>query len=246
MVRYSEMPGMCTRPCRARHRHHSRKFESRLIAIFSIRVAAQGGNSPETIQLCLTPSVIEEGSTLSKFFGVRLAIACLALVGTVERASAQGAVAGSLADLVHIVRPGTEVVLVDRDGREVTGVVTAVTPAELTLAAADRARIFRDDEISGIRERRSDSVLDGTLKGFAVGAGTVLGMTVIASSANYSAHGEGLASMFALFGGVGAGIGALIDGAKEHHRTLYRTQRPVTLHWQATPTQVVVGMGVSF
>src|SRR3954467_3155247 len=110
---------------------------------------------------------------MSNCFGVRVVVACLALAGSVESASAQEAVAGSLADLVHIVRPGTEVVLVDRNGREVTGVVKAVTPAELTLTAGDRARIFREDEIIGIRERRSDSVVDGALKGLAVGAGTV-------------------------------------------------------------------------
>ena len=60
---------------------------------------------------------------MAKSLGLRLAITCLAVAGNVETASAQEAVARSLADLLRIVRPGAEVVLIDRDGREFAGVV---------------------------------------------------------------------------------------------------------------------------
>jgi hypothetical protein len=118
-----------------------------------------------------------------------------------------------------------------------------VTPAELTLTAHDRARIFREDDITDIRERRSDPLLNGALWGLAVGAGAAAGITAIAATANYYVHEKRLPTMFAWFGGAGAGVGALIDGLKKNHRTLYRRHRSVTLQLQATPWQVVVGMG---
>jgi hypothetical protein len=140
--------------------------------------------------------------------------------------SAQTRIAGSLEELGRGVGPGADVTVTDRYGSEFPGFITALTPTELTVFVGGAPRVFRQGEILRIRERRNDSLVNGTLAGFGIGAGFVLGATIIASIANYYVD-EGKTARVALaFGGCGAGIGALIDALHKSRAVIY--EKPPT------------------
>jgi hypothetical protein len=87
---------------------------------------------------------------------------------------------------------------------------------------ADDARtgVFRQTEILMTRTP-DDSLVNGAVSGFAIGAGFILGATLIASIANYYIDEGRTAKATLAFGACGAGVGALIDRLHKSQATIY-------------------------
>ena len=88
---------------------------------------------------------------------------------TVSAAEAQ--VAGSFEQLQSLVGPGDRVTVTDRTGQELTGSITSLSPASLTLLVEGSQRVFDEADISDMRQRRPDSLIDGAVYGLGIGLG---------------------------------------------------------------------------
>lgn len=77
----------------------------------------------------------------------------------------------SFRDLQFLVAPGDRVQVVDVTGRRITGRISELDASGLSIRTADGDRTFRQEEVSIVRQRNHDSVLNGVVIGAAVGAG---------------------------------------------------------------------------
>jgi hypothetical protein len=118
------------------------------------------------------------------------------------------------------VQSGLKVSVVDARGASVEGRVQEVSDRFVKLAVRGASRDIPIEDI--VRIERPDTVKNGALIGFAFGAS----MGLIATFSD--PQGGGLLVSRTLGNGViCAGIGALIDAASDHRRTLYeRGPRP--------------------
>ena len=118
------------------------------------------------------------------------------------------------------VKSGLKVSVVDDRGSSVEGRIQEVSDQSVRLAVRGGSRDMAIENI--VRIERPDTVKNGALIGFAVGMGTGLVATLS------DPQGGGVLVSRTLGNGViCAGIGALIDAAQDHRRTLYeRGPRP--------------------
>jgi len=140
--------------------------------------------------------------------------------------------AGPFERLVTVLKPGDTVVITDANGHRTAGRLREISAAVVELqdpdgyARADRLR-FTGDDVRQIRFERHDSVLNGTLIGFAAGAAP--GIIFIASRKNGSdpIQDAGIAASIVLVpGAMAAGVGALMDALFFEHRIVYRSTSP--------------------
>jgi hypothetical protein len=118
------------------------------------------------------------------------------------------------------VRSGLKVAVVDERGASVEGRVQEVSGRFVRLTVRGNSRDIPVAEI--VRIERPDTVKNGALIGLGIGIGTGLIATL-----SDPRGGAVLVSRVLGNGLVCAGIGALIDAAQDHRRTLYeRGPRP--------------------
>lgn len=164
---------------------------------------------------------------------IRSAIVCASLAAMAPRVHAQDRATASFEQLARFVRPGADITLIDRQGSELSGFITALTPVELTVFVDGARRTFKESDVLRIDQGRNDSLIDGALTGFGVGAGSALGMTLIAKAANYYIDGGKAARNVLAFGACGAGIGVLLDALHKTRTTVYdHTGRPPLFDYQ--------------
>ena len=140
---------------------------------------------------------------------------------TVSAAEAQ--VAGSFEQLQLLVGPQDRVTVTDSTGQELTGRITSLSPASLTLRVEGSQRVFDEADVGDIRQRRPDSLNNGALTGFFTGV-AVGGLLVM--GANGSSDDFGLAGgmyLTSTFAGLGAALGIGIDTAIVGRRVIYRS-----------------------
>ncbi len=89
-----------------------------------------------------------------------------------------------------------------------------------TIAQTGRYDL-QETEITGITQRRADSLKDGALRGFISGAAII---SVLVLSSGCSVHPAGMLAAIGAYGGLGAGIGAAVDGAHVGSRVVYDTR----------------------
>jgi hypothetical protein len=119
------------------------------------------------------------------------------------------------------VKSGLKVSVVDDHGVSVEGRVQEVSDRFVRLAFRGGSREMPIERI--VRIERPDTVKNGALIGLSIGVGTGLIATIFDPQ-----RGGVLVSRVLGNGVVCAGLGALIDGAQDHRRTLYeRGPRPV-------------------
>lgn len=137
--------------------------------------------------------------------------------------------AGPFERLVTVLKPGDTVVITETDGRKTAGKLREISAAAVELqdpdgyGRADRLR-FSGDDVRQIRFERHDSVLNGTLIGFAAGAAP--GIIFIASRQQGSdpIQDAGIAASIVLVpAAMTAGVGALLDALFFEHRIVYRS-----------------------
>ena len=112
------------------------------------------------------------------------------------------------------VKPGLKVSVVDDRGASVEGRVQEVSGRFVRLTVRGSSREIPVDEI--VRIERPDTVKNGALIGLGIG----MGMGLIATLSD-PRGGAVMVSRVLGNGLVCAGIGALIDAAQDHRRTLY-------------------------
>jgi hypothetical protein len=148
--------------------------------------------------------------------------AFLASAATVD---AQG-IANSFTELRLLVRPGDKISVIGTDGVEVTGRLTQLTAAAVTLTLEGRRRDFEEADVTTIRQRRPDSLQNGALIGMAVGGGLML-VGVAASGVHDDEEAGWWVLGTLVYAGVGAGIGAGIDALITKPQVIY--ERPARL-----------------
>src|SRR5262249_39369626 len=143
-------------------------------------------------------------------------------------------VATSFAELESLVKPGDRVEVLDAGGRKTKGTVGELSASTLELLVREsapdsrerlvpRARLAERD-VRQIRLERRDSVLNGTLIGFAPGGAIGVLVLFIGAGCDFypieSRAGVPMMTML-IAGGIGAGIGAAIDASMIERTTVY-------------------------
>lgn len=143
----------------------------------------------------------------------RCVTACLLLAATASLAEAQRA--SSFAQLPLLIGPGDTITVTDRTGREMKGRIKNLSPSTLALLVDGIRHDLTDADVALVRQRRPDSLSDGALRGFAVGA-------LVGTVAVWSAGAPGLIPFAALGQGVlGLGVGVAVDAAISSRKTIY-------------------------
>jgi hypothetical protein len=149
------------------------------------------------------------------------------------------------------VKEGQKVFIVDDQGRRLTGRIGELRPDALILLVGRGRTDVPYDRILKI-DRPHDGVLDGALKGFAIGAGLGL-LGALAAATGDSGWGSPDATDVAriaprVLGGVGAGIGLGLDAAIRHEPNLYsrRGAMGISLIPASGPRRRAVAISVSW
>jgi hypothetical protein len=111
---------------------------------------------------------------------------------------------------------GTAIALVDRDGTVREGLIAGVTADDLTMRFGSGSRAFPLVDIVSA-ERLRDGRKDGAIKGAIFGA--VLGLIVVPFYETSGQKVGGVASMMALY----SGIGWALDASQTNRELIYRS-----------------------
>jgi hypothetical protein len=133
------------------------------------------------------------------------------------------------------VKEGQKIVMVDDQGRELTGRVGELRADALILLVGRNSTDVPYERILRI-DRPRDRLWDGALTGFGIGAGLGLLAPFVIAANNDSAWSGPSASYVALFtaplfGGIGAGIGVGLDALIRREPNLYRRQGGSRISW---------------
>ena len=150
--------------------------------------------------------------TINMLFGLTL---LLLFVASGAPAGAQ--TASSFEQLALLLESGDRVTLTDSSGRERTGRVINLSPSAVALLIDGARYRFREAQVHTIHQWRPDSLRNGALFGFAIGA--ALGATALNPRADIT--GGPLA--FALAAVAGMGIGMGIDAATLSGQVIYQS-----------------------
>jgi hypothetical protein len=177
--------------------------------------------------------------------GVRVLLSALVVAVAAPAVEAQEP-ATSLDQLRVLVKPGDTVTITDDAGRETKGKIASLSSASLELSVDGGLRNFSESNVRVVRQRRPDSLRNGTLWGLAVGAG--IGLLAGFDGDGYDfAWGLGGAAMY---GGIGAGIGVGIDAALKSNQTLLfnpaRSQAALKLRPVMSDGRVGMSASLSF
>ena len=155
------------------------------------------------------------------------AVAIIAtLISTVSPAAAQTAAVGAQSIESALV-PGSTVWITDAEAQEQKVRILDVTGGSVTALADGTTRHFRTDDITRVRARRQDSVLNGAL----IGAGAAVASGLFMCRAMEPWETCNNAGPLLKFGAVGAGIGVGVDALIRGRKTIYeRGSRSMRVH----------------
>ena len=126
--------------------------------------------------------------------------------------------ANSFNQLQVLLKPGDAVSVTDGTGVEARGTIGALSQSSLEMVIEGNRRIFAENDVRTIRQRRGDSLKNGAWWGFGIMAALVL----IGEAADPSGYGAGAAALGALVsGGLGAAIGVGVDALVRSNEVVY-------------------------
>ena len=172
-------------------------------------------------------------------FAALILLGCAALPAP---AVAQRGQASSFDQLGLLVGPGDKVTVTPSTGKTFSGRIAGLSPDTLTLRVGKQVVTLQQEEVSAIRHRRDDSLVNGAAWGLTVG--TVAGF----APCGRCHIGPGLA-MAGLYGGIGAGIGVGIDALIRGNATVFRRGQSgsrVVVTPQLAPSHKAVSVSVQF
>jgi len=144
-------------------------------------------------------------------FEVTLAVGLMTLVAGMPHAAWAQVSASSFDQLGTTVKVGDTLYVTDATGREHKGKVTELSASSLTLQTGGVSRDFPAGSITAIARRRHDSLLTGALIG--AGAGVFAGWLQGKGAEAWDFEMPNEAAYYALFAGMGAGVGIAVDAA---------------------------------
>ena len=127
-------------------------------------------------------------------------------------------------DLPLLVNLGDRIAVTDDTGRELQGDLVDISPSALSVLVAGTRYDLQEANITGIRQWRQDSVKNGALLGFLAGAGSVAALLEASDDYVYPVQ---WAFWLSVFGGAGAGIGALVDSLITDSNLIYSKKKSV-------------------
>ena len=98
------------------------------------------------------------------------ALAALFLIAAPTPARAQ-VVPNTFTDLPVLLKPGDRVTVIDSSGLETSGRVGELSTTSMSIRGRQGDRRFGEADVVVIRQLQSDSLLNGTLVGVAIGVG---------------------------------------------------------------------------
>jgi hypothetical protein len=155
------------------------------------------------------------------------AIAALLVTGLSGSARAQ-IPATAFEALPTVVRVGETVFVTGSNAREVKGTLVQLSPSSLTILRDGAPVTFPSSEVATLRWREHDSLANGAVIGFGVGAGFALFAVAASCHHTYyyeSCGGEALAAGL-VYGAIGVGLGVAIDAMTPGKKILVYS-RPV-------------------
>lgn len=172
----------------------------------------------------------------------RIALLFLFSVSTGSAASAQ-APAGATPNLETTLVPGTTAWITDSDGVESKTRIVSLADDIVTIAAGDRIRHLRTTDVTRVRVRHSDSVLNGALIG--AGAAVASGLFLCRLTEPWENCRDDVGPMFRI-GAIGAGIGITIDALIRGRKTIYVAPGTPRLHAAPIVGRRAAGLQMSF
>jgi hypothetical protein len=157
---------------------------------------------------------------ICRLSGFRLLL-LLTSIGAASAASAQT----PSTDLDSVLRPGMTVWVTPTGGPEAKARVLSVSGETLTTMTDGEVSELRLADLTRVRARRSDSLLDGALIG--AGAAVGSGLFMCTRFEPWDICTANVASILRV-GAVGAGIGAGIDALIRGRKTIYEAPRSST------------------
>jgi hypothetical protein len=140
--------------------------------------------------------------------------------------------------------PGQTVWITDSGGREEKMRIVDVSGETVTASAGSDTRRLQAADVTRIKERRSDSLLNGALIGAGVAVAT--GLFLCTRTEPWENCRDDVGPMIQI-GAIGAGIGIAIDALIRGQRTIYDTT-PGSAHLYASPivARRAAGLQLSF
>ena len=146
------------------------------------------------------------------------ALAVVAILTSVGDAGAQE-LAGTFDQLRVLVKAGDRIRVIDTSGLDIRGTIADIGSSSLALVSDGTRRDLAERDIATIYQRRPDSLANGALWGFGIGAGLGLAGGIALSDIGSSAA---IIPIFTLlYGGIGAGIGTGLDAMVSAERVIY-------------------------
>jgi hypothetical protein len=151
-------------------------------------------------------------------------------VATSLKSQKRVAQARSFEQLQVFVANGDTVSVREATGQEFSARVAHVSATELVVMVDGQRRAFHPDDTIRIRQRRGDSLANGTWWGFGIGAGAAL-LAVAADDSGLVNDAGWAVVAAAVYGGIGAGIGVSVDALIRRREIIYdhKAGGPVTL-----------------
>jgi hypothetical protein len=128
--------------------------------------------------------------------------------------------ARSFEQLELFIAEGDTVSVAEGSGKEFSARVAGVSATELVVLVEGQRRVFHPDDAIRIRQRRGDSLANGTWRGFGIGAGAAL-LAVAADDSGLANNAGWAVVAAAVYGGIGAGIGVTVDALIRKRYIIY-------------------------
>jgi hypothetical protein len=151
----------------------------------------------------------------------RSALLCALVTAIAQTATAQE-IAGSFEQLQVLVKPGDTVTVRDATGVETKGTIAALSSSTLALLTADTRLELSENDVSTIKQRRSDSLANGALIGAAGGAAFATTALIIFRDNDLDA--SEVALVLGLYSAMGTGIGVAVDALIRREHVIFRRQ----------------------
>jgi hypothetical protein len=171
----------------------------------------------------------------------RIALLILFSVSTNSPVLAQTP-AGATPNLEGTLTPGTTAWITDSTGREAKTRIVSLSDDSVTIAEANDIRHLRTAEVTRVRVRDSDSVLNGALIG--AGAAVASGLFLCRLTETWENCRDDAGPMFRI-GAIGAGIGIGIDALIRGRKTIYEAPGATRLHAEPIVGRRAAGLQVS-
>jgi len=157
---------------------------------------------------------------------VALAVAVMALGVSIPCAAWAQVSVPSFDQLGAAVKIGDTVYVTETTGREYKGKITGLSAASLTLETGGVSRDFPAASITAIARRKRDSLLTGALIG--AGAGVFAGWFWARGEDAWDFEMPNEFAYYALFAGMGAGVGIAVDAAVPGKKVTIYPAAPVS------------------